>query len=275
MLKIKIILFCLVIFFSSSSVLKSEIIEGVGEYVHTVRTSQLESCNNAKQNAIKDAASKLVGETIRSESTKICESSLEKSQCELYQNTFSIIDSVVQLGKPKIISEEIIQKSNYEICQVKIKVDLKPLPKSDKNFDFDIALNNQKFVADFIPDSDDIGLKVSIRPQNGKKMYINVFHWAPYEEGKNIQKIFPRNSSDKNLINSEIILPNKKGVYYRPIFPKNTNFNSLVEGIHVFASDEDIQFNSNYTYNNFQKKLIEVSGPQTRSKNTMYVVIKK
>lgn len=275
MLKIKIILFCLAIFLSSSLVLKAEITEGVGEYVHTVKTSQLESCNNAKQDALKDAASKLVGEKIRSESTKICESSLEKSQCELYQNTFSIIDSVVQLGKPKIISEEIIQKSNYEICQVKIKVDLKPLPKSDKNFDFDIALNNQKFVADFIPDSDDIGLRVSIRPQNGKKMYINVFHWAPYEEGKNIQKIFPRNSADRNLINSEIILPNKKGVYYRPIFPKNTNFDSMVEGIHVFASDEDIQFNSNYTYINFQKKLFEVSGPKTRSRNTMYVVIKK
>ena len=242
--------------------------------MHTVRTSELESCNNAKQNALKDAAAKLVGETIRSESTKICESSLEKSQCELYQNTFSIIDSVAQKGQPKVINQDIIQKSNYKVCQVKIKVDLEPLPKPDKNFDFNIELNNQKFVAGFIPDNVDPGLKISIKPQNNRKMYINVFHWTPYEDGKNIQKIFPLTISEDNLIGGEIILPNNQGIYYRPIFPKNMSFESVVEGIHVFASEENIQFNSNYTYSNFQKKLIEVSGSQTRSRNTMYVVIK-
>ena len=105
-------------------------------------------------------------------------------------------------------------------------------------------------------------------------MYINVFHWTPYKDGKNIQKIFPLKISEDNLIGEEIILPNKQGIYYRPIFPKNMSFESVVEGIHVFASEENIQFNSNYTYNNFQKKLIEVSGSQTRSRNTMYVVIK-
>ena len=47
------------------------------------------------------------------------------------------------------------------------------------------------------------------------------------------------------------------------------------EGIHVVATKEDIKFSSNYTYNDFQTKLIEISGSQTRSRNTMYVVIKK
>tara|TARA_B100001093_G_C26821015_1_gene1011892 strand:- start:732 stop:1556 length:825 start_codon:yes stop_codon:yes gene_type:complete len=269
-------LFLIIVFtLCATNFLNAEVIEGIGDYVHTVETSRLASCGKAKQNALKDAASKLVGETIKSESTKICESSLERSQCELYQNTWSTIGLVALKGEPKIISEQIIKETGYEKCQVTIKVNLEALPKPDKNFDFNIELNQQKFVADHDYASTDTGLTISIKPQNNQEMYINVFHWVPYEDGNNIQKIFPRNNSEKNLINNEIVLPNKTGTTYMPIFPKNTGRDSVEEGIHVVATKEDIKFSSNYTYNDFQTKLIEISGSQTRSRNTMYVVIKK
>jgi hypothetical protein len=259
----------------SSNFVSAEIVEGIGEYVHTVETSRLESCGKAKQIAIKDAASKLVGETIKSETTKICESSVEKSECELYQSTWNTIGYFAQRGNPEILSEKILQKSGYEVCQVNIKIDLDPLPKPDKNFDFNLKLNQQKFVADYEYTSSDTGLIISIRPYNNQKMYINVFHWAPYEKGENIQRIFPIRISDDNLIENEIVLPNKSEISYKPIFPKNLKLNSVIEGIHVVATKDDIEFDSNYNYNDFQTKLIEISGSQTRSRNMMYVIIKK
>ena len=55
MFKNKIFLFIVVL--CSSNFVSAEIVEGIGEYVHTVETSRLESCGKAKQIAIKEASS--------------------------------------------------------------------------------------------------------------------------------------------------------------------------------------------------------------------------
>ncbi len=280
MIKIKIIFVILSLSFFIQNA-NAVIINETGEYVLSRDISEKECFENAQQNALNNAATVLTGEKLKSETLKICEASYEKAQCELHQSSWSIIDSVSRKGAIKIIEENKVKKNLYTNCEVRIEVDLYKTPKPNPNFDFELDLNQSKFLAGFEWSIEDIPLQVSINPFEGNEMYINIFHWAPYKEGKNVTRIFPYPQKEIydgkiNLINSKILLPMKNSDYsWRHYFPKKQLTDSVSQGILVFASKDNIQFSESYTYDKFQEKLLEVSGKDTRTKKTIYVLIEK
>tara|TARA_X000000368_G_scaffold407223_1_gene386410 strand:+ start:1234 stop:2076 length:843 start_codon:yes stop_codon:yes gene_type:complete len=280
MLKINIyiILFLLILFTSRSFAV---VVNATGEYVLTPDISETECFNNAKQRALNNAAAALAGEKLVSETMKVCEASFETAQCELYQSSWSVIDAVSRKGGVKIINREKVNKNIYENCEVTIEVDLYKTPKPDPNFDFSFEINQSKFLAGHKISLEDNPLKITIRPFDGKKMFINIFHWTPYEDGKNVNRIFPRPEKEKydgkiNLISSESVFPRESSGYsWRSIFPKDHKRESVSEGILVFASKDDLQFAHSYTYEHFQEKLLEISNKNSRTKKTIYVIIEK
>ena len=89
----------------------AEIISERGEYVLSRDISEKSCFENAKQRALNNAATVLTGEKLKSETLKICEASFEnKAQCELYQSSWSVIDSVTRKGSIKIIEEKKVDK---------------------------------------------------------------------------------------------------------------------------------------------------------------------
>ncbi len=280
MLKINIytILFLLIFFISKPF---AEIINATGEYVLTQDISETECFNNAQQRALNNAASSLAGEKLASETMKICEASFETAQCELYQSSWSAIDTVSRKGGIKIISREKVHKDIYVNCEVEIEVDLYEVTQPDSNFDFSFEINQSKFLADHEVSLEDNPLKITIRPFDGKKMFINIFHWTPYQDGKNVNRIFPRPEKEKydgkiNLISGESVFPRESSGYsWRSVFPKDYKSDSVSEGILVFASKDNLQFAHAYTYEHFQEKLLEISNKNTRTKKTIYVIIEK
>lgn len=259
----------------------AEIIVEKGEYVLSRDISEKACFENAKQRALNNAATVITGEQLKSETLKICNASFEVAQCELYQSSWSVIDSVSRKGGINIIEQSKVDKGLYTNCEITIEVDLYRTPKPDPNFDFSIDLNQSKFLAGYEWSREDVPLMVTINPINDEEMYINIFHWSPHETGKNVNRIFPRPEKHKydgkiNLINSETLFPKKNsGFSWRHEFPVNHNTDSLSQGILVFASRQDIQFLERYNYESFQEKLLEVSSEDTRTRKSIYVVIEK
>ena len=152
---------------------------------------------------------------------------------------------------------------------------------NNHGFDFELDLNQSKFLAGYEWSAEDIPLLVNINPYSNKEMFINVFHWSPYIEGKNVARIFPNPQKEKydgeiNLIKKSTLLPRQNSGYsWKHFFPKGHYTDSISQGILVFASKDNIQFSELYTYEKFQEKLLEVSGNESRTKKAIYVVIEK
>ncbi len=276
-------LFFFLFFLTSIHYSHAEIIVEKGEYVLSRDISEKACFENAKQRALNNAATVITGEQLKSETLKICNATYEVAQCELYQSSWSVIDSVSRKGRINIIEQSKVDKGLYTNCEITIEVDLYKTPKPDPNFDFSIDLNQSKFLAGHEPSREDVPLMITINPINNEEMYINIFHWSPHETGKNVMRIFPRSDKHKydgkiNLISSETLFPKKSSDYsyrWQPTFPVNYNTDSVSQGILVFASRHDIQFLERYNYETFQEKLLEVSSEDTRTRKSIYVVIEK
>ncbi len=281
MYKIKLILTLIALCYFYPTVLFAEVIVEKGEYILSSDISEKECFNNAQQKALNNAATNISGEKLKSETMKVCDSSFETAQCELYQSSWSVIDSVSRKGPIEILDRAKVDKGIYDLCEITIKVDLYEMPRSDPNFDFSLDLSQSKFLAGHEWSLEDDPLKIIVRPYEETEMFLNVFHWAPYKDGKNVNRIFPNPQKEKyngqiNLIKSETLLPRASAGYsWRHFFPKNHHTDSISEGILVFASQDNIKFSDIYTYEKFQEKLLEVSNNKTRTKKTFYVVIEK
>ena len=221
----------------------AEIITEKGEYVLSRDISEKTCFENATQRALNNAATVLTGEKLKSETLKVCEATFEnQAQCELYQSSWSIIDSVSRKGKIEIIDEKKVQKPLYTNCEVIIEVDLYLTPKPDPNFDFELELNQSKFLAGHNESLEDPSLMVNIKPYAETEMFINIFSWAPYIEGKNVFRIFPDPQREKyngkiNLISKNTLLPRNNSNYsWKHFFPKDHPTENISMGILVFAS---------------------------------------
>lgn len=268
------ILYLIFVLILVSQQIRAEIVTGVGEYDFGVYISQVESCKLAQQRALNDARRQVSDEKISSQQSKICTASKNKNECDLFSDTWSYIDTVVIKSEPIKISQEIVDKESFKVCRVVIEADVEKFPTPSVNFDFNLSLSKNKFIASTNENTTDARLSISIEPENNKEMYINVFHYEPHVYGRNVSRIYPREYNDSNMINSTLLLP-KKGITYRVIFPGAITEDSVHEGILVVSSREDIQFNSFYTYDQLSTKLLSISNNDVRIKREMYVVIKE
>ena len=249
------------------------IVSGVGEYEFSRNISQKKSCEKAQERALNDARRKVSDEKISSQQSKTCTASEFKNECELFSDTWSYIDTVVLKSEPKKINEEILDKGNYEVCEVKIEVDLEKFPTPDVNFDFSLKINQDKFIATPSEKTTEARLRITIEPDNDQEMFINIFHYEPHVFGRNVSRIYPRTYDQSNKISDTLSLP-PKNTSYRVIFPGAVTDESVYEGILVISSKNNLEFNEFYTFAKLNNKLLSVSNNDVRIKREMYVVIK-
>jgi len=251
----------------------AKIVSGIGEYEFSRNISQKKSCEKAQERALNDARRKVSDEKISSQQSKTCTASKYKNECELFSDTWSYIDTVVLKSEPKKVSEEILDKGNYEVCEVKIEVDLEKFPTPDVNFDFSLKINQDKFIATPSEKTTEARLRIIIEPHNNQEMFINIFHYEPHVFGRNVSRLYPRAYNQSNKIDDKLNLP-KKNTSYRVIFPGAVTEDSVHEGILVISSKKNIEFNEFYTFTKLNQKLLSISDNDVRIKREMYVVIK-
>ena len=98
---------------------------------------------------------------------------------------------------------------------------------------------------------------VNINPYANTEMFINIFHWAPYIEGKNVSRIFPNPQKEKyycqiNLIKNNTLLPRQNSGYsWKHFFPKGHYTDSISQGILVLLQKITYNFLT-YTHEKFE-----------------------
>ena len=280
------LLFFLFFNFSTHAITINELTETV---VFGMETSGKEACILAEIKLMEKARRSVEGESITSESLKLCKSSENELQCQYFTNTFFSIASV------QIIKYEPLKFKNGKECEFstleddnlqvtrKGNFELKKTPKQDDNFDFRVTINKNQFFSHPLNSSKKL-LKmndaINMNIETMEDMYINVFQWLPFEDINSINKIFPNSFDQDNYFQSKIIhtIPTNKAFEkydLRIHFPDEEKIfeNDIQEFLMFIGTKEDINFFDNYNYADFGEKLASIKKLKQYQKS--YIIHKR
>jgi len=250
-------------------------IDGLSEsVVFGMETSGKEACVLAEIKLMEKARRLVEGESISSESLKLCKSSENEDKCKYYTNTFFSIASI------QIVKYEPLKFNNGKECDFSqleddnLKVTrkgnfvLKKTPKQNDNFDFRVTINKNQFFSYPINLSKKflkMNNTIKINIETLEDMYINVFQWNPFEDINSINKIFPNNFDQDNYFKTKIIhsIPTNNAFEkynLRVHFPDEEKIfdNDIQEFLMIIGTKEDINFYNSYNYAEFGQKLASI-----------------
>ena len=240
---------------------------GNGEYTFGPSISKNDGCLEALMKARIDAIRRYSGIRISSEEIEVCQEGLDKMSCMYHSHQWSHIED--NIGGEKILKREVKSKGEFDICVVKIKLNIKKSKKRlDPEFDFTVALNSRSF-------TEGNNLYLDLKPN--QPMYINIFQWQPYRKGINVRKIFPT-KNEGNFFKAQGRIP-KKGYNFEATFPEELSYkrkeiDTVVERLMIVATKENIKFMDQYTYSDFRSRLIEIKANKKRLKPIAYTISK-
>ena len=77
------------------------------------------------------------------------------------------------------------------------------------------------------------------------------------------------------MFSKKVIIPTKKNYEFKVSFPDNLSKDVYYVNIIAIASENEISFYDEYTYEDFQIKLFEIMDQKYRYKSEFYIVVKK
>ena len=271
---------------STQAITINELTESV---VFGMETSGTEACILAEIKLMEKARREVEGESITSESLKLCKSSENEVQCQYFTNTFSSIASIqivkyepLKFPNGKECEYSTLEDDNLQVTR-KGNFELKKTPKQNDNFDFRVTINKDQFFSHPLNSSKKLlkmndSIKMNIETM--EDMYISVFQWLPFENINSINKIFPNNFDQDNYFQSQIthtIPTNKAFEKYdlRIHFPDEEKIfeNDIQEFLMFIGTKEDINFFDNYNYADFGEKLASIKKLKQYQKS--YIVHKR
>ena len=249
-----------------------------------------EACILAKEKFFDKARQQAsIGETISTESTKVCKKSENENDCILYTNSFRSIASI------QIVDYELFDFKDGTKCKysslgnkvfeatVKGSIVLKKLPKPDINFDFRAEINKNDFLAYPINKSRDKLKKndiLKINVETVADMYISIFQWLPYQETYSIQKIFPNLIDNNNFFKSNELnsIPSKKRLKdysLRVHYPNEEEIftDDVQEFLMIIGTKDNVSFFDKYNYAEFGERLADIEN--FRQDRKSYIVRKR
>ena len=266
----------LLVFFSLN--ITAEIIQSKGE-IYIELDGDLNLCrDDARDKAYRTALERIAGESIVSNQDLQCTSNDDDALCELKKRTFSLTQGIVKPAGNRSYTTK--QEGDYIVCLWSEDVEVEKL-KTYPDFEFRFALNQNKFIAPIAP-SDGIKLSdknfepITFNFEPRQPSYLYLFQNTEYlNEGKSFFKIFPNKLDSENLFSKKVIIPTKKNYEFKVFFPDNLFKDVYYVNIIAIASENEISFYDEYTYEDFQTKLFEIMNQKSRYKSEIYTVLKK
>jgi len=266
------------VFLCSMSVLapstSAEWVRGEGGWIYGRNVTKLEACEKAENLAKQDAIRQVVGEVIKGEDNLNCLEHNNKTQCELNQFTWTMIDGYVLAVKDKHEMDG-PRPGDYRKCTVELKADVAvPKKQSDGNFGIRAKLNQANYL-----EGDNFHLEVETTIPS----YMLIFQWLPYNDNdENVVQIFPMMGNltigYDNLGNYKYNIPNiSKGIYYKANFSKHLKGKKNIEDNYLIAivTKKPVVFLSKYTRDSFATKLHKMGSDSYRIVKLQYNVVSK
>ena len=271
-MKIFLKIFFFLFFFSQSS---AEIITTEGVFKHIGDISQKRACKLAEKRAKEKAVKEALGLKVSLEETQVCKGTDGQDRCEDNQTSIlslnGEITQVKVLNKEEGLDETIDPKVYY--CKITIKAEVQSAFKEDKNFEFQVKLNEMNFRN---------GEKLKLKFVVSEPLYLNVFQFFPYRNNEQILKLFPNKVEKTNFFkNSNFLLPTKPKnsslkIDYIVEFPKKVKMERVDEHLIFIASKKNIKLlNSYFSMEDLNKRLIEIGKNNiVRKEQKTYTIIK-
>jgi len=242
----------------------TEIIIAKGESVFTSNINL--GCNHALNQARQKAQILADSGKIFSYQSKYCTSNEQSAGCVLDKYSSLSFDSIVV--EEKKLSQEIfthqIQNQSIYTCEVQYEFDIKPINQNN-NLIYDFSLNNQMFLAPFMPESnfikkdDNSFPELSFEIESSKPFYFYLFQQLNYlHDIKNIYLIYP-NAIDRNiLINYKSTIPIKNDQYkFKISYPRNVDEPSIVVPLIGIISKEKLTVPSELSFDQLGQLLLK------------------
>ena len=269
-------LFLLILFFPL--IVIAEIIQTKGE-IYIEPEGDLNLCkDDARDKAYRNALERVAGESIVSNKDLQCASNDDDALCELKKRTFSLTQGIVKPVGNRDYNA--VLEGDFFICTWKEDVEVERF-RTYPDFEFRFSLNQNKFIAPIAPSE---GIKLSdknfdsinfnFEPRQASYLYL--FQNTEYlKKGKSFLKIFPNKLDQENLFSKKVIIPTNKSYEFKVSFPDNLFKDVYYVNIIAIASESEISFYDEYTYEEFQTKLFEIMNQKSRYTSEIYTVLKK
>lgn len=242
----------------------TEIIIAKGESVFISNINL--GCNHALNQARQKAQILADSGKIFSYQSKYCTSNEQSAGCVLDKYSSLFFDSIVV--EEKKLSQEVfihqIQNQSIYACEVQYEFDIEPINQNN-NLIYDFSLNNQVFLAPFMPESnfikkDDKSFpELSFEIESSKPFYFYLFQQLNYlHDKKNIYLIYP-NAIDRNiLINYKSTIPIKNDQYkFKISYPLNVDEPSIVVPLIGIISKEKLTVPSELSFDQLGQLLLK------------------
>lgn len=272
---VKYILIIFLYFIPSSY---SEIIDSAGE-AYISPDGDLNSCrNDAKDKAYREALEKVVGESIVSNQDLQCKGDKEDAFCDFRKRTISNIEGIVKPVKDHNFTT--ISEGNLIKCEWTQQVNVEKL-KYYPDFEFRFSLSENKFIAPVAPEdgiklNDNKFKDISFNFEPKQESYLYIFQNSEYiNKGKSFFKIFPNKLDVNNRFSKSVNIPTKDNYKFKISFPSGLYDDVYYVTIIAIASEKEISFYDEYTFEDFQTKLFEIMNQKYRYKSEFYSVLKK
>lgn len=268
----------ILILFSFSLSLRSEIILSQGEILMTPNEFDFNKClNDSRDDAHRSALEKVVGESITSRQDLQC-SSEDENYCDFRKRTFSLTQGIViPKGAHNFthMTQGDIWKCNFEQTVEVVKFTTYP------DFEFKFSMSDDVFAVPITPEegiskNDDRFKSINFDFDPQQPSYLYLFQNTDYlNKGKSFFKIFPNEVDQNNLFDQKINIPTNNSYEFKVSFPSDLSDNVYYVSVIAIASEKEISFYDEYSYDDFQTKLFEIMNQKYRYKSETYTVIKK
>ena len=249
-------------------------VRGAGSWIYGRNITKAEACTKAEDLAKQHAIRQVAGETIKGEDHVNCSEHNNKTQCELNQFTWTILEGYVMAIKDKREMDR-PRKGDYRKCTVILSANI-VVPKIRHDAAFDVRAKMDK--ASYLDES-----PFFLEVETTHPAHLQVFQWLPYSyNDENVMQIFPRLGNTQvdleKIGKGKFQLPNtSKGNYYRAEFSKHLKGKKNIEDNYliVIATKKPVEFLSRYTRDSFAEKLHRMDADSYRVVKLQYNIVSK
>lgn len=255
------------------SAAQAESQELIGEFLFGPSMSVEDACNAAEQKAKQEALRRVLGERFSvSEQLSCREGRSQTDDTDCVYNTFlwSEIDGDIKMAR-RMGDPEVKPSIGASSCKVRMQIAVDvPAKNPDPGFDFEVSLSAIRLRAKE---------SVSFTVKPSSTAHLAIFGWSPLQDKKLVTKIFPNQFDSTGTLKPRELqrIPSERmsNQYSLEVsFPEDVKQDFVDEYLIFVATKTEVSWRERYDFEDFKKRLREISPPDKRVVKQSYRIIR-
>ncbi len=248
-------------------------VEVSGEFLFPPSMGVTEACNFAEQRAKQDALRQVLGERVSVSEQLSCReggAATDNKNCVYDNFVWSEIDGDIKMAR-RMGDPEVKQTIGASSCKVRMQIAVDvPAINPDPGFDFEVSLSAIRLRAKE---------SVSFNVKPSSTAHLAIFGWSPLQDKKLVTKIFPNQFDSIGTLKPRELqrIPSERmsNQYSLEVsFPEDVKQDFVDEYLIFVATKSEVPWRERYDFEDFKKRLREISPPDKRVVKQSYRIIR-